>query len=439
MVKIAVVGTGYVGLVTGVCLAEIGHTVICSDISEEKINLLNKGKMPIHEDGLSDKVLRNVKEERLSFTTNIDKAIQDSEVIFSAVGTPPDKDHKADLQFVREVAKTFAKNLNSYKVFVNKSTVPVGTGEMVKEIISEFAKGKEFDVVSNPEFLREGAAIKDFLQPDRIVIGHESNKAKELMQKIYSPLERTQSPILFTDIKSAELIKYAANSMLAVRISFANEMSKYCDLIGANVKSVMRGMGLDNRIGPRFLNAGIGYGGSCFPKDVDALIESGKEVGYEFKIISAAKFANGEQKSYLIEKIEKEINFKGKTFAIWGLSFKPRTDDVRETPARIIIQELLEKEASVKVFDPISIENFKKSYPEFNSNSRVEFVESNYQALENVDGLILVTEWDEFRTIDYERAKKLMRGNLIADGRNIYNSNEVRENGFKYIGIGVDN
>lgn len=438
MVKITIVGTGYVGLVTGTCLAEAGHDVICSDICEEKINILKNGECPIYESGLLELIKKNVESKRLTFTTDVAKAIQKSQVIFSAVGTPMGENYKADLKYVKTVAKTFAENLNDYKLFVNKSTVPVGTSDQVKQTIEQTLKDlkqtKEFDIVSNPEFLKEGAAVKDFLNPDRIVIGCESEKAKQMMGKIYGPFARIQSPIIYMDNKSAELTKYAANSMLAVRISFMNEIAKYCDLVGANVKEVAKGIGLDTRIGPKFLNAGIGYGGSCFPKDVAAIVESGKQVNHEFQIISSAMKVNEIQKTIGVDKlIEKYGNdLTGKTITLLGLAFKPRTDDVREAPAEYIIKKLQNLGATVNAFDTIAEKNFKQE----NQNLKVNYFNNYYNALENSDCLMLVTEWDEFRTLDFDKVKELMKTKLVIDGRNIYNPKEIKELGFEYIGIG---
>jgi UDPglucose 6-dehydrogenase len=433
MVKIAVVGTGYVGLVSGTCLAESGHVVVCSDISKEKIEMLNRGEVPIYEMGLKELIEKNVEEERLFFTTNVAQAIQDADVVFSAVGTPPDENHKADLKFVKAVAKTFAENLNGYKVFVNKSTVPVGTGALVKEIIQKEG-AKDFDVVSNPEFLREGAAVKDFLNPDRIIIGVESEKAKEIMGKIYAPFERNQSPIMFTDLKSAELIKYASNSFLAMKISFINQVAGFCEKVGADVKQVAKGMGYDNRIGSRFLQAGIGYGGSCFPKDVDALIESGIETGHPFTILEEVRRVNKGLRTYSVEKISKALknNLSGKKIAVWGLSFKPRTDDVREAPAVEIIQGLLEKGAKISAFDPEAMENFKH----FNPELEIEYVKRSHEALKDADLLFLCTEWDEFRVPDFKKMQSLMKGKIIVDGRNIFKPEEVHKAGFEYYGFG---
>ena len=498
MVKITIVGTGYVGLVSGTCLAEIGHEVICSDIDEKKIEMLNSNIMPIYEVGLKELVEKNVKEKRLSFTSNIDEAIQKSEIIFSAVGTPPDENHKADLKFVREVAKTFLKNLNGYKIFVNKSTVPVGTCDMVREIIEsgewkeeggrwreeesgrreeergewkaerrsgewkaeggrwreeesgrreedveggrrkedveggEWREGVDFDVVSNPEFLREGAAVKDFLNPDRVVVGAKGERAKKLMEEVYKPLVRMQSPLMITDIKSAELIKYASNSFLATKISFINEIARFCEKVGADVKEVAKGMGLDNRIGPKFLNAGIGYGGSCFPKDVDALFESGYEVGYEFEILKAVRHVNFKQKTVQIDRLKSIIgNLEGKNIAVWGLSFKPRTDDVREAPAYFIIKKLLEEGASVNAFDPVANKNFDEWY-----KLNIKFYDNKYDTIYNCDALLIITEWDEFRVIDSNKLKDLMKRAIIIDGRNILDSKSLKENAIEYYGVG---
>ena len=430
--KIAVIGTGYVGLVTGACLAEIGHDVICSDISEEKINLLNNGQIPIYEPGLEEIVKRNARESRLSFTTDTAEAIKKSQAVFSAVGTPMGKNHEADLQYVRAVAETFGKNLNGYKVFINKSTVPVGTGEMVKNTIKKHSQ-KKSDVVSNPEFLKEGSAVKDFMTPDRIVIGVESEKAAKVMEEIYRPLIRSQSPLVKTDIKSAELIKYAANAMLATRISFMNEIARYADLVGADVKQVAYGIGLDDRIGPRFLHAGIGYGGSCFPKDVQALIQSGKSANYEFKILNAVEEINQSQYKIVLDKLKKHLkSLKGKKIAVWGLSFKPKTDDVRETPSAKIIKELIQQGAIVSAFDPVAMGEFKKHYPNLN----VYYGRNRDEVLEDANALILVTEWDEFRTLNFKKLNKLMTSKLIIDGRNIYEPHDLKVHNIAYEFIG---
>ncbi len=435
--KLTFIGTGYVGLVTGACMAELGHTVICADVDVKKINGLKRGKMPIYELGLDELVEKNVENGRLSFTTNVGKAIKEADVVFNAVGTPEDKKTgKADLQYVFAVAETFAKNLNGYKVLVNKSTVPVGTADECRKRITKFAQaGAEFDVVSNPEFLREGAAIKDFLNPDRVVVGVSSEQAKTLMEKIYRPIARSGRPVIITDIRSAELIKYASNAFLATKISFINEIANFCEHIGANVKEVARGMGADNRIGSRFLYAGIGYGGSCFPKDVQALIETGKEYDFDFQIVQAVDQVNDVQKMrpFEILKSEWKKNLKGKKIAIWGLSFKPRTDDVREAPVKGVIEALLKSGAKIQAYDPVAMESFETA----NSHMKILYVPSAYEALEGVDALLVMTEWDEFRTADLALMQKAMKGNLIIDGRNIFERSEAEEVGFTYYGIGV--
>lgn len=434
--KLAFIGTGYVGLVTGACMAELGHQVVCADIDTKKIAKLKKGIMPIYELGLEELVEKNVKEGRLSFTSSIGNAMKRSEVVFSAVGTPEDKKTgKADMQFVHAVAESFGKNLNGYKILVNKSTVPVGTADVVRDIITHASKGKyEFDVVSNPEFLREGAAIKDFLNPDRVVVGVATDRAKEIMERIYRPIARAGRPVIVTDIRSAELIKYASNAFLAVKITFANEMANFCELAGANMKEVAKGMGADSRIGSRFLYAGIGYGGSCFPKDVQALMETGKEYGFDFSIIRAADKVNDAQKLRPIQMLKKRYkSLKGKSIGIWGLSFKPRTDDVREAPARYIIEELLSAGAKVRAFDPVAMESFKCALPD----KRVKYVGSAYDAIEGADALIVCTEWDEFRTVEYPELASRMRERIIVDGRNIFERKEAEAEGFVYYGIGV--
>lgn len=434
--KLAFIGTGYVGLVTGACMAELGHQVVCADIDTKKIAKLKKGIMPIYELGLEELVEKNVKEGRLSFTSSIGVAMKSAEVVFSAVGTPEDKKTgKADMQFVHAVAEAFGRNLNGYKILVNKSTVPVGTADKVRDIIMHASKGAcEFDVVSNPEFLREGAAIKDFLNPDRVVVGVASDRAREIMEKIYRPIARAGRPVIVTDIRSAELIKYASNSFLAVKITFANEMANFCELAGANMKEVAKGMGADSRIGSRFLYAGIGYGGSCFPKDVQALMETGKEYDFDFSIIKAADRVNDTQKLRPIQILKKQYkSLKGKTIGIWGLSFKPRTDDVREAPARYIIEELLKAGAKVRAFDPVAMESFQLSFPD----KRVKYVEHAYDAVSDVDALIVCTEWDEFRTVEYPELASRMKARVIVDGRNIFERKEAEAEGFVYFGIGV--
>lgn len=435
--KLAFIGTGYVGLVSGTCMAEIGHEVICADIDKKKIDKLKRGGIPIYEFGLEELVKENVRQERLSFTTDVGKAIREADVIFSAVGTPPDaKTGEADLQYVFAVAETFGKNLNGYKIFVNKSTVPVGTAERVHAAIAEASDGKfEFDVVSNPEFLREGAAVKDFLNPDRVVVGADSERAWEIMEKVYRPIARSGRPVVLTDVKSAEIIKYASNAFLATKISFINEIARFIDKAGGNVKEVSRGMGFDSRIGSRFLYAGIGYGGSCFPKDVKALIHTGKEHGVDFTILEAVEAANEKQKLLPVAHLRKSLKtLKGKRIALWGLSFKPRTDDAREAPALSIIEALTKAGATVQAFDPVATENAKGF---IGKNAKVKYVTKQYDALDKADALVIVTEWDEFRTADYKEIGKRMKGNVIVDGRNILEREEAEAAGFTYFGIGV--
>lgn len=431
--NIAVIGSGYVGLVVGTCLSDLGNNVICVDIDKTKVEELNKGIVPIYEPGLKDMLERNLKEKRIKFTTDIKEAIENSLVIFIAVGTPPDKDHRADLSAVKAVAKDIGKYMDDYKVIVDKSTVPVETGEMVKEIIRENQKKKktDFDVVSNPEFLKEGSAIKDFMNPDRIVIGFENGKAKEIIQDIYKGIERTTKPILFTDIKSAELIKYASNAMLATRISFMNELSHLCEKVGADIKKVTIGIGLDDRIGPRFLQAGAGYGGSCFPKDVKALIQTIKQYGCETKILEAVEDVNYRQKRSIVPKLKKIIpDLKDKKISIWGLAFKPNTDDMREAPSIVIINELQKLGAKIKAFDPEAVKTAKKIFRD------VEYHEDPYDTVKDADALIIVTEWNEFRNLDLKKIKELMKQPNIIDGRNIYEPEEMKKLGFDYIGIG---
>lgn len=430
--KITVIGTGYVGLVLGTCLAELGNDVICLDADKDKVDKLNKSIVPFYEPGLEELVKRNKKEGRLNFTTDKVKAIKSSFVIFIAVGTPMGKNHEADLSFVKEVAKDIGQYMEDYKIIVNKSTVPVGTADMVKKIIKENQKTLiNFDVVSNPEFLREGSAIKDFQNPDRVVIGSDSEKAKEIMGRIYSAVTRTGRPTLYTDIKSAELIKYASNAMLATRISFINELSHLAEKVGADIKKVSQGMGLDTRIGSRFLQAGVGYGGSCFPKDVQALIQTMKQHNCNAQILEAVEEANQKQKLSLIPKLKMLVpDLKGKTIAIWGLAFKPKTDDIREAPSLVVITELQKLGAKIKVFDPVAEENAKKTLKD------VEYATTPYEAVRNANALVIVTEWDEFRELDKEKIKSLLKQPNIIDGRNIWEPKEMKEMGFNYIGVG---
>lgn len=430
--KITIIGSGYVGLVAGTCFAELGNDVICLDVSTEKIENLKKGILPIYEPGLDELVIRNNKEGRLNFTTDKKQAIQFADVIFIAVGTPMGENHEADLRFVKEVAKDIGENMQNYKVVVDKSTVPVGTADLVKSIILENQKEEiEVDVVSNPEFLKEGAAIKDFMVPDRVVVGTDSKKAEKIMNELYRPLVRANQPIIFTDIKSAELIKYASNAMLATRISFMNELSHLAEKVGADIKKVALGMGLDKRIGSRFLQAGVGYGGSCFPKDVQALIQTLKQNKCHSRILDAVEEVNHDQKLSLIPKIGDLIgDFEGKRIAVWGLAFKPKTDDIREAPALLMISELQKRGSIVIGFDPVAEENCKKH------GIDIEYAKKPLEALKNVDCLVIMTEWDVFRGLDKQEMKKLMKEPNVVDGRNIYDKEEMLSLGFNYKSVG---
>lgn len=438
--KLTFIGTGYVGLVTGTCMAELGHHVTCVDVDTKKITKLNKGVMPIYELGLAELVHKNVKEKRLAFSSDIGSAIKQAEVVFNAVGTPEDpKTGSADLSYVFAAAKSFAENLNNYKIFVNKSTVPVGTGEAVAELITKHAKNNQaFDVVSNPEFLREGAAIKDFLNPDRIVVGVSSEQAEKVMRKIYSPLTRSNRPLIVTDILSAELIKYAANAFLATKISFINEIARFCEATGANVKEVARGMGGDTRIGSRFLSAGAGYGGSCFPKDVSALIQNGKAKRTPFSILQAVDKVNDTQKLLPFTFVKKALKnkLKGKTVAILGLSFKPRTDDTREAAALYVVQALVKAGAKVTAYDPVAGKSFTESLKKY-TRYQLPLASSPTSALKNADAVIILTEWDEFRSLDLKKVARTMRGKVLIDGRNILDPLEAKEAGLLYKGIGI--
>ncbi len=436
--KIAVVGTGYVGLVTGTCFAEVGIDVVCIDVDQKKIENLKKGIMPIYEPGLEEMVLRNTEKGRLQFSTNLAESIKDCDVAFIAVGTPPGEDGSADLKYVLGVAKEIGQNINSYCVVVTKSTVPVGTAQKVKNAVTEELKKRgvdiEFDVASNPEFLKEGAAIDDFLKPDRIVIGVESKRAEEKMRKLYKPFLLNGHPIIFMDVPSSEMTKYAANSMLATKISFMNDIANLCEIMGADVNMVRKGIGSDGRIGNKFIYPGIGYGGSCFPKDVKALIKTAKENGYTMQILESVESVNDAQKSVLFNKIVKHFdgNLKGKTFAMWGLSFKPKTDDMREAPSLVIIEKLLAAGANVKAYDPVAMKEAKHILGE-----QIEYSKNENNALIDADALLIVTEWPEFRSPDFMVIKKLMKGNAIFDGRNIYDIAEMKELGFDYYCIGV--
>jgi UDPglucose 6-dehydrogenase len=436
--KIAVIGTGYVGLVTGTCFAEVGIEVVCIDVDQKKIDNLKKGIMPIYEPGLEEMVLRNMEKERIKFSTNLAESIKGCEVAFIAVGTPPGEDGSADLKYVIAVAREIGQNIDEFCVVVTKSTVPVGTAEKVKNAVQEELTNRnseiKFAVASNPEFLKEGAAIDDFLKPDRIVIGVESKQAEDMMRKLYKPFLLNGHPIIFMDVPSAEMTKYAANSMLATKISFMNDIANLCEIMGADVNMVRKGIGSDGRIGNKFIYPGIGYGGSCFPKDVKALIKTAKDNGYTMRILESVEAVNDAQKSVLFNKIMKHFdgNIKGKTFAMWGLSFKPKTDDMREAPSLVIIEKLLAAGANVKAYDPIAMKEAKHILGE-----QIEFTKNENNALIDADALLIVTEWPDFRSPDFQVVKKLMRGNAIFDGRNIYDINEMQELGFDYYCIGV--
>ncbi len=436
--NVAVIGSGYVGLVTGACLAEVGHKVVCADISEEKISCLNKGECPIFEPGLQELFQKNSNEKKLFFTTNVAQAIKDSQIIFIAVGTPSNGNGEADLKYVESVAKTIGENLNEYKVIVDKSTVPVGTAKRVAEIINENAKQNNsannnsilFDVVSNPEFLKEGDAINDFRNPDRIIIGTESEKARKIMLELYSAL-CSKEKIFFTKAESAELIKYASNAMLALRISFINEIAVLSEKVGADIIEVSNGVGADTRIGSKFLNAGIGYGGSCFPKDVKALVHTMKETNSESAILEAVEEVNFIQKRILLPKVKQLVpELKGKKIAVLGLAFKPNTDDVRESPSFVVIEQLQKEGALVSAFDPQAIENSKKEL------RNVNFCDSTYEAITGSDCVVLVTEWKEFKELDLVKAKSLMAQPNFVDGRNVFNPSEMKKIGFNYLSVG---
>ncbi|RYY96978.1 MAG: UDP-glucose/GDP-mannose dehydrogenase family protein [Chitinophagaceae bacterium] len=430
--KIAVVGTGYVGLVTGTCFAETGNTVTCVDIDQEKVQKLSNGQITIYEPGLEKIFQRNLKEGRLQFTTSLADGIRDAEIVFLALPTPPGEDGSADLKYVLGVAKEMGKLLTDYKVIVNKSTVPVGTAKKVRDAIAENCK-VEYDVISNPEFLREGVAVEDFMKPDRVVIGTTSERARKVMSDLYAPFVRQGNPVIFMDEASSELTKYAANSFLAVKISFMNEIARLCEKLGADVDMVRRGIGSDDRIGKRFLFPGIGYGGSCFPKDVQALVRSAHEVQYDFRILESVMAVNEDQKTFLIPKIKKYFgdSLLGKHFALWGLAFKPNTDDIREAPALYIIKALVGEGATVTVFDPEAMPNVRKVM-----DSVINYAESQYECLDGADALIIATEWNEFRTPDFDRVRERLNGNAIFDGRNLFDLGEMEKLGFHYESIG---
>ncbi|MGV3529424.1 MAG: UDP-glucose dehydrogenase family protein [Flavisolibacter sp.] len=430
--KIAVVGTGYVGLVTGTCLAETGNHVVCVDIDEAKVARLQKGEITIFEPGLEKLFERNISEKRLSFTTSLQEGLEHGDIIFLALPTPPGEDGSADLKYVLDVATQIGKMIKEYKVVVDKSTVPVGTAERVKAAIAENYKG-EFDVVSNPEFLREGVAVDDFMKPDRIVIGTSSDRARKLLSELYGPYVRQGNPILFMDKRSAELTKYAANAFLATKISFMNEVALVCEKLGADVDMVRKGIGSDERIGRRFLFPGIGYGGSCFPKDVKALRHSAREAEYDFKILNAVEEVNEYQKVHLVSKIKKHFgsDLRGKCFALWGLAFKPNTDDIREAPALEIIDALLDEGAKVNAYDPEAMENVKRIV-----GDRVSFANNQYDALKEADALIIATEWNEFRTPDFDKIGSLLSSKVVFDGRNVFDVETMRKKGYHYESIG---
>lgn len=441
--RVSVIGTGYVGLVTGTCLAESGNDVMCMDIDSRKIDMLNDGVVPIYEPGLEELIKRNVAHGRLSFTTDMARTVKNSDIIFIAVGTPPGEDGSADLKYVISAALEIGRHANGYKVVVNKSTVPVGTGDKVTAAVSSRTRHK-FDVVSNPEFLKEGAAIEDFMKPDRVVIGSESPRATALMQELYAPFVRTGKPILTMDIRSAEMTKYAANAMLATKISFINEMAVICASLGADIDSVRKGMGYDRRIGFDFLFPGVGYGGSCFPKDVKALVQTAKEYGVDAKVLKAVEAVNDRQKNLLSEMVIRHFSSQagkkgksskkplaGMTIAVWGLSFKPRTDDMREAPSVVIINNLLRAGAVVKAHDPVAEHEAGKIF-----GKRITIMDDGYEALRGADALAVVTEWNEFRNPDFRKMKKLMKNPLVFDGRNIYRQEELQKQGFTYYGIG---
>ena len=437
--RIAVVGTGYVGLVTGTCFSEMGVHVTCVDVDQHKIDQLNQGIIPIYEPGLETLVRKNSKSGRLQFTTRLEDILDEVNIVFSAVGTPPDEDGSADLKYVLEVARTIGKHMSHYLVVVTKSTVPVGTARKVKEVINEELRRRganiEFDVASNPEFLKEGNAIKDFMSPDRVVVGVESERARKLMARLYKPFMIVSDRLIFTDIPSAEMIKYAANSMLATRISFMNDIANLCELVGADVNMVRKGIGSDTRIGKKFLYAGCGYGGSCFPKDVKALIKTAADYGYPMRVLQAVEEVNASQKLVLFRKL---VNYygnkeqlRGKTIAMWGLSFKPETDDMREAPSLVLIELLLKAGATVRVYDPVAMDECRRRI-----GDSVTYASNRYDAINGADALMLVTEWKEFRMPNAETLKRMMRGRLILDGRNILDGDELLQEGFEYHCIG---
>jgi UDPglucose 6-dehydrogenase len=435
--KITVVGTGYVGLVTGTCFAETGVTVTCVDIDQKKIDMLNAGQVPIYEPGLDDMIKRNVEKERLFFTTRIEESLADVNVVFIAVGTPPDEDGSADLRYVLGVARDIGKYMDQYLVVVTKSTVPIGTAIRVREAVKQELVKRgveiEFDVASNPEFLKEGSAIADFLKPDRIVCGVDSELAEKTLARLYKPFVLNGHPLLFMDIPSAEMTKYAANSMLATKISFMNDISNLCEIVGADVDMVRKGIGSDTRIGTKFIYPGVGYGGSCFPKDVKALIKTASEYGYKMRVLQSVEDVNDDQKKLMFSKVSKFFDgqLAGKNIAVWGLAFKPNTDDMREAPALVFIEQMVAAGANVVAYDPVAIHETKRKIGEI-----ISYVNDQYEAVIDADALVLLTEWNEFRAPNYKIMSKLMKGHVIFDGRNIYDVDEMQEVGFKYFGMG---
>lgn len=436
--KITIVGTGYVGLVTGTCFAEVGIDVHCVDIDKDKVDKLNKGIIPIYEPGLEEMVERNVAKKRLFFTTDLASTLNGCDVIFSAVGTPSDEDGSADLKYVLDVAQEVGRHMQDYMLIVTKSTVPVGTSEKVREAVQQELDKRgvdiPFDVASNPEFLKEGAAVDDFLKPDRIVVGVDSDRAKDIFERLYKPFTMNGHPVIFMDITSAEMTKYAANAMLATKISFINDVANLCEIVGADVNMVRRGIGSDRRIGPYFIYPGTGYGGSCFPKDVKALIKTAKSYNYNLRVLQAVEDVNNDQKSIMFHKLNSYYNYdlKGKIIAVWGLSFKPNTDDMREAPSLVIIAKLLEAGAIVRAYDPVAMEEAERIF-----NDKISFAKDQYDALIDADALIIVTEWSEFKFPNFRVIKKLLKKAAIFDGRNIYDAKEMKAAGIDYFGIGI--
>jgi UDPglucose 6-dehydrogenase len=432
MYNICVTGSGYVGLVTGACLADFGNQVSCVDVDENKIRSLKKGKVPFYEPGLEEIVKRNMEKGRLTFSTDVVEGIEGSTVVFCAVGTPMSADGEADLSYVEMVAKTVAEHLNDYKIVVMKSTVPAGTCNLVEGVIKETSKsGQSFDVVSNPEFLREGSAVKDFMEPDRIVLGASNERALKVMKEIYRPLVLQDVPVVETDVRTSEMIKYASNAFLATKISFINEIANLCERVGADVSMVSRAMGLDTRIGPRFLRAGAGYGGSCFPKDTQALVKTAKKAGYDLRVVESVIAVNRDQRFLMVEKIDKAMGgVKGKTIAMLGLSFKPNTDDLRDAPSLDMARELVKRGATIKVFDPVSMDLAKDILKD------VKYCKDEFDAVEDVDAAVFVTEWNEFRDLDLDKVKSLMKSPVVVDCRNIYEPSRMRDLGFTYHSVG---